>query len=129
MMEAGYRGSGGSKGYFPQVSGFRICVDRSRDDFDRIISLQVEGDDGWGEIDSTTEYSLILPDFIYGDQDGYVMPAASRDTASPPGPELKYLVVDAIIKAQFVSKGVGVAVDPDNPRYVEISEQRPDCWR
>ena len=29
VMEAGYRGTGSSQGYFPQISGFRVCVDRS----------------------------------------------------------------------------------------------------
>ena len=78
--------------------------------------------------DSELDRSLILTDFVFGDGDGYMMPAASRETASLLGPELKYLVVDEIIKAQFVSKGVGEAVDPANPRYVEVTEQRPDCW-
>ncbi|MGI9202033.1 MAG: 5'-nucleotidase C-terminal domain-containing protein [Woeseiaceae bacterium] len=129
LMEAGYRGSGGSKGYFPQVSGFRVCVDRSREDFDRIVSLQTDGETGWQEIDPVQSYSLILPDFIYGDRDGYVMPTAARETASPPGPELKYLVVDAIVKAQFVDDGVGAAVDPDNPRFVELGADRQACWQ
>ena len=128
MMEAGYRGSGGSKGYFPQVSGFRVCVDRSREDHDRIVSLQTDEETGWLEIDPEQDYSLILPDFIFGDRDGYVMPTASRETASLPGPELKYLVIDAIIKAQFVDKGVGLAVDPHQPRYVELGPDRLDCW-
>lgn len=128
MMEAGYRGSGGSKGYFPQVSGFRVCVDRSREDYDRIVSLQTDDETGWQEIDPDQSYSLILPDFIFGDRDGYVMPAASRETASLPGPELKYLVVDTIIKAQFVDEGVGTAVDPDNPRFVELGPDRQACW-
>ena len=128
MMEAGYRGSGGSKGYFPQVSGFRVCVDRSREDHDRIVSLQTDEETGWLEIDPEQDYSLILPDFIFGDRDGYVMPTASRETASLPGPELKYLVIDAIIKAQFVDKGVGLAVDPHQPRYVELGPDRQDCW-
>lgn len=129
MMQAGYRGTGGSKGYFPQISGFRVCVDRARDDLDRIVSLQTPGQDGWQEIDAQQEYSLILPDFIYGDRDGYVMPASSRETASLPGPELKYLVVDAIIRAQFVNEGVGAEVDPGNPRFVELGAQRQECWR
>jgi len=43
VMEAGYRGSG-TQGYFPQVSGFRICIDPSRNDGDRIVSLQVPVD-------------------------------------------------------------------------------------
>ena len=29
LMEAGFRGDGTSQGYFPQISGFRLCVDRS----------------------------------------------------------------------------------------------------
>ena len=37
IMEAGYRGGPESQGYFPQVSGFRVCVDRSRPEFDRIV--------------------------------------------------------------------------------------------
>lgn len=129
MMEAGYRGTGGSKGYFPQVSGFRVCVDRSRPDFDRIASLQVPDGDGWAEIDPGTTYSLILPDFLFGDQDGYTMPAGSRATASRRGPELKYLVVDAIVKAQFVDTAIGEAVDPANPRYVELGPDRARCWQ
>lgn len=129
MMQAGYRGSGGSKGYFPQISGFRVCVDRERADLDRIVSLQTPGQDGWQEINAQQEYTLVLPDFIFGDRDGYVMPASSRESASLPGPELKYLVVDAIIRAQFVSEGVGEAVDPDNPRYVELGLERQDCWQ
>ena len=49
IMEAGYRGGPESQGYFPQVSGFRVCVDRSRLEFDRIVSLQVPTDAGWAE--------------------------------------------------------------------------------
>ena len=129
LMEAGYRGSGGSKGYFPQVSGFRVCVDRSRPDFDRIVSLQVPTTSGWAEIEDDQSYSLILPDFIYGDRDGYVMPPESRETASLPGPELKYLVVDAIVKAQYRNEPVGEPVDPGNPRYVELGSERDNCWQ
>lgn len=129
MMEAGYRGAGRSEGYFPQVSGFRVCVDRSKADNDRIVSLQVDSGDRWTEIDPQQSYSLILPDFIFGDRDGYRMPAAARQTASLPGPELKYLLVDAIVKAQFESKTVGVEVDPLNPRYVALGAERETCWQ
>ena len=52
VMEAGYRGLGGTQGYFPQVSGFRVCVDRSRNEGDRIVSLQVPADNGWSEIEA-----------------------------------------------------------------------------
>jgi 5'-nucleotidase/UDP-sugar diphosphatase len=132
LLEAGYRGEGGSKGYFPQISGFRVCIDRRKRDYERIVSLQLpvsnEGTGEWSEIDPLATYSLILPSFIYGDRDGYVMPKSARDSASLPGPELKYLVVDAIVKAQYVNDGVGSEVDPANPRYVQLDATRETCW-
>lgn len=128
MMEAGYRGTGHSEGYFPQISGFRVCVDRSKPDFERIVSLQVDGTNGWADIDPQQDYSVILPDFIFGDGDGYQIPPASRETASPPGPELKYLLVDAIVRAQFENKTVGAEVDPHNRRYEQLDADRRSCW-
>jgi 5'-nucleotidase len=74
IMEAGYRGGPESQGYFPQVSGFRVCVDRSRNEFDRIVSLQVPVDGGWQEIEADREYTLVVPDFLYGGGDGYEIP-------------------------------------------------------
>ncbi len=128
MMEAGYRGAGRSEGFFPQVSGFRVCVDRRKPDTERIVSLQVDSANGWAEIDSQKIYSVILPNFIFGDRDGYTIPPGARATASPPGPELKYLLLDAIVKAQFENKTVGTEVDPANPRYVQLDANRESCW-
>jgi 2',3'-cyclic-nucleotide 2'-phosphodiesterase (5'-nucleotidase family) len=128
MMEAGYRGAGRSEGYFPQVSGFRVCVDRRRPDNERIVSLQIENTNEWMEINAQASYSVILPNFIFGDRDGYTMPPAARETASPPGPELKYLLVDAIVKAQFENKAVGTEVDSASPRYVQLGANREFCW-
>ncbi len=128
LMEAGYRGAGRSEGYFPQISGFRVCVDRSKPDFERIVSLQVDSTNGWAEIDPQHDYTLILPNFIFGDRDGYRMPPSARETASPPGPELKYLLVDTIVKAQFENKAVGSEVDPENRRYVQLDADRKSCW-
>lgn len=128
IMEAGYRGAGRSEGFFPQVSGFRVCVDRRKSDKERIVSLQVDSANGWTEIESQKIYSVILPNFIFGDRDGYTMPPGARKTASPPGPELKYLLVDAIVKAQFENKTVGAEVDPANPRYVRLDANRESCW-
>ena len=128
-MDAGHRGAGRSDGYFPQVSGFRVCVDRGKPDYERIVSLQVDNADGWSEINAEQRYSVILPNFIFGDRDGYVMPPSARKSASLPGPELKYLVVDALVNAQFIDEGVGEEIDPTNPRFVELGPQRQDCWQ
>jgi 5'-nucleotidase/UDP-sugar diphosphatase len=125
VLEAGYRGSG-TQGYFPQVSGFRICVDRSRNEGNRIVSLQVPVESGWTEIESDKEYSLVASDFLYGGGDGYKFP--KDRPASRPGSELIYLVLDSILDAQSKGLEVGAPVDPDNPRYFELREGKQPCF-
>jgi 5'-nucleotidase len=126
IMEAGYRGGPESQGYFPQVSGFRVCVDRSRNEFDRIVSLQIPTNDGWGEIVDDHEYTLVVPDFLYGGGDGYEIP---KDRfASRPGSELKYLVLDAILRAQGLGEAVGEPVTLENRRYHQLREGKERCF-
>jgi 5'-nucleotidase len=119
IMEAGFRGSSESQGYFPQIAGFRVCVDRSRAPGSRIVSLQVPVDGGWQEIDANADYVMVVPDFLYGGGDGYQMPAGRN--ASRPGSELKYLVLDAILRARAEGHAVGVPVDPESPR-IEVHD-------
>ncbi len=126
VLEAGYRGAGRSKGYFPQISGFRVCVDRTRVDGSRIVSLQVPVDDGWQEIDAGKDYSVVVSAFLYHGNDGYRIP--QDRPASRPGSELKYLVLDAIIKAQGQGRLIGEPVDPSNPRFVELGPVRAQCF-
>jgi len=116
ILEAGYRGAAPSQGYFPQVSGFRVCVNRSRPAGQRIVSLQVPAEDGWSDIDPDRHYNVIVPDFLYRGGDGYRFPQ-DRDV-SLPASELKYLVLDAIMAAQAEGRTVGTPVDPANPRIV-----------
>jgi 2',3'-cyclic-nucleotide 2'-phosphodiesterase (5'-nucleotidase family) len=127
ILQAGYRGEGGAQGYYPQVSGFRICVDRSRNDGDRIVSLQVPMEGMWAEIDADREYSLIVPDFLYGGGDGYRIP--HDRPASLPASELKYLVLDAILTATAEGEKVGVAIDTSNRRIHELREGKEPCFR
>lgn len=126
IMEAGYRGGPESQGYFPQVSGFRVCVDRSRPEYDRIVSLQVPDGDGWTEIESDGEYTLVVADFIYRGGDGYDIP---RDRfASRPASELKYLVLDAILRAQAQGEAVGEPVTRSNRRYHALADSAEPCF-
>lgn len=127
LLEAGYRGIGPSKGYFPQISGFRVCVDRSRPDGERIVQMLVPDEDGaWREIEADKAYSVIAPDFLYRGGDGYDFSAA-RDV-SRPGSELIYLVLDAIIDAQARGQKVGEALDPENARFVLLPEGEAFCF-
>jgi len=127
VLEAGYRGHGPSKGYFPQVSGFRVCIDRSRNEGDRIVSLQVPVNDGWREIVADAEYSVVVPDYLYGGGDGYEIP--KDRPATPPGSELKYLVLDKILQIQAMGGKVGEPVDPASPRFQELLEGKQRCFR
>jgi len=127
IMEAGYRGAGGTQGYFPQVSGFRVCVDRGRNDGNRIVSLQVPVGDEWHEIEADREYSLVVPDFLYGGGDGYEIP--KDRPASRPSSELKYLVLDGILRAQALGQKIGAPVDPENPRFDELLKGKQPCFR
>ena len=128
LMEAGFRGEGDSKGYFPQIAGFRVCVDRSRESGARIVSLQVPGEGGWKEIEAEREYTLVIPDFLFRGGDGYEVPEARKTGASRIGSELKYLVLDGIIRAQAEVKAIGEPVDPANPRIAILGPERQDCF-
>ncbi|MDH4108139.1 MAG: 5'-nucleotidase C-terminal domain-containing protein [Gammaproteobacteria bacterium] len=125
-LEAGYRGTGPSKGYFPQVSGFRVCVDRSRPDGERVVQLQVPAGTGWAEIEPERLYSVVAPDFILRGGDGYAFP--ENRPRSRPGSELKYLVLDAIIRAQAAGEPVGAPVDPSNPRIAFVTAPGGRCF-
>jgi 2',3'-cyclic-nucleotide 2'-phosphodiesterase (5'-nucleotidase family) len=127
IMQVGYRGTGGAQGYFPQISGFRVCVDRSRNEADRIVSLQVPGNSGWEEIVATKEYSLVVPDFLYGGGDGYQIP--KDRPVSRPSSELIYLVLDAVLNAQAQGLTIGEPVDSANPRYFELREGKQPCFK
>jgi 2',3'-cyclic-nucleotide 2'-phosphodiesterase (5'-nucleotidase family) len=126
ILEAGYRGEPYAQGYFPQVSGFRICVDNSRPEFDRIVSLQVPVDGSWAEIAEDKQYTLVVPDFLYNGGDGYSIP--HDRFASRPASELKYLVLDAILRAQARGHAVGKAITPDNRRIHILADPAERCW-
>ena len=121
VMEAGYRGARG-QGYVPQVLGFRVGVDQSRADGSRIVSMQLPEDNQWRDIDSGRTCTVVVSDFLYRGNDGYQIPLDRP--ASKLGSELKYLVLDAILRAQASGRKIGVATDLINPRYV----QRQNCW-
>ncbi len=125
LMQVGYRGIG-SQGYFPQISGFRVCVDRSRAEGDRIAQLHVPAEEGWNDIDPGKDYLVVAPDFLYRGGDGYDFSKARE--VSRPGSELKYLVLDAIIQAQAAGQTIGEPVNPIEPRIAMLAEHQDLCF-
>lgn len=126
-LEAGYRGEGPSKGYFPQVSGFRVCIDRSRPEGRRIAQMQVPENGAWSEIEPDRDYLVVAPEYLIGGGDGYEFP----DTVEPsrPGSELKYLVLDAVIRASAAGGAVGEPVDAASPRIAFAASPGALCFR
>lgn len=127
LLEAGFRGVGPSKGYFPQVSGFRVCVDRNRPSSNRIVQMLVPAGNGWSEIDAGKDYLVVAPDYIYRGGDGYDFSRA-RDV-SRPGSELQYLVLDAILNAQAKGEKIGKAIDPAERRIAFLQEGESACFK
>ncbi len=126
LMEAGFRGDGSSQGYFPQIAGFRLCVDRSRESGRRIVSLQQSSEDGWRDIEDDAQYTVVMPDFLYRGGDGYTVPP--QRVGSRTGAELKYLVLDAILAAQAAGQPVGLPVDAQAPRIRIVEESGARCF-
>lgn len=126
LLEAGFRGVGPSKGYFPQVSGFRVCVDRARPSGSRIVQMLVPDGEGWSEVEGERDYLLVAPDYIYRGGDGYDFSKARN--VSRPGSELQYLVLDAILVAQASGQMVGAEVNPDERRIAFLREGEERCF-
>ena len=125
-LEAGYRGNGLGKGYFPQISGFRVCVDQSRPNGERVVQMQVPTENGWQEIEVDKDYSVVATDYVYRGGDGYDFTAATD--VSRPGSELKFLVLDAVIRAQAVGEKIGQPLSTDTQRFWPLPNGRERCF-
>jgi 5'-nucleotidase len=62
----------GLSGRFPQVSGIRFAFDPTRGPGDRIVSVEVENEDGtFSALDPDTVYSVVTNNFVRTGGDGY----------------------------------------------------------
>ncbi len=88
--------------------------------------MQLPADDGWTDIEPNKDYLVVAPDFLYRGGDGYDFSRARN--VSRAGSELKYLVLDAVIRAQAAGQAIGKAVDPLNPRIAMLPEGKEICF-
>jgi len=62
----------GAAGRFPQVSGLRFTFDPTQEPGSRVVSVEVEGEDGtYGPIDPEAIYTVVTNDFMRTGGDGY----------------------------------------------------------
>ena len=88
--------------------------------------MQLPADDGWSDIEPEKDYLVVAADYLYRGGDGYDFSKA-RDV-SRIGSELKYLVLDAVIRAQAAGQAIGKAVDPTNPRIAMLAKGEESCF-
>ncbi len=128
VLEAGFRDSGRpNEGYFPQISGFRVCVDHGQPNGEKIVQFHVPSDGGgWQEAGPEQDYTVIVPDFLFAGGDDYDFSQAKD--VSRPGSDLKYLVQDAVSRAHAAGKEIGVPVYPHDPRIAFAAEGQERCF-
>lgn len=91
--------SGGrGEGRFLQVSGLRFTFDRSRPVGDRVTRVDIQRDSTWAPLEEERVYTVAVPDYLFGNGDGYRFRDAATQ-AVPPGPSLKWLAVQALLDA------------------------------
>lgn len=103
-------------GRFLQVSGVKFAFDWRKPVGSRVSNVRVQRNGAWAPIDSAAVYVVAVPDYSYGGGDGYTFRGRALMTV-PPGPDLKYLVFDALTDA--FAKGRPIAPKVEG-RIVEI---------
>ncbi len=82
-------------GRFPQVSGLRYTWDPAAEPGSRIVSVEVEGEDGsFSAIDPDTTYGVVSNNYMRGGGDGYAVFAQEGQNAYDYGPGLEVVVAD-----------------------------------
>ena len=83
-------------------------------------------DTGWHDIDPGKDYLVVAPDFLYRGGDAYDFSKARE--VSQPGSELKYLVLDAVIRAQAAGETIGKPVNHLEPRIAMLAKAESLCF-
>ena len=81
---------------------------------------------GWNDIDRGEDYLIVAPDFLYRGGDSYDFSKA-RDVSRPES-ELKYLVLDAVIRAQAAGQAIGKPINPLEPRIAVLVKGESLCF-
>jgi 5'-nucleotidase len=84
-------------GRFPQVSGIRYTFDLTQEPGSRVVSVEVEGEDGsFSPIDEAATYTVVSNDFMRRGGDGYTMFAENAINPYDFGRPLDQVLADYI---------------------------------
>lgn len=75
-------------GRFPQVAGMRFTWDAAAEPGARIVSVEVEGPDGFAPIDPAATYGVVSNNYVRGGGDGYAMFSTGATDVYDFGPDL-----------------------------------------
>ena len=81
-------------GRFPQVAGMRYTWDPEAEPGSRIVSVEIETDDGFVPIDPEATYGVVSNNYMRGGGDGYSVFATEGMNAYDYGPGLEQVVAD-----------------------------------
>jgi 5'-nucleotidase len=82
-------------GRFPQVAGMRYSWDPEAEPGSRIVSVEIEGEDGsFAPIDPEATYGVVTNNYMRGGGDGYSVFSAYGENAYDYGPGLEQVVAD-----------------------------------
>jgi 5'-nucleotidase len=103
--------SGGrGEGRFLQVSGLRFTFDRRLPVGDRVTRVEVQRDSTWAPLDDERVYTVAVPDYLFGNGDGYQFSALSTQSV-PPGPSLKMMAIQALLDATSRGQAISPRVE------------------
>ena len=82
-------------GRFPQVAGLKYTWDPEAEPGNRILSVEVQGEDGaWAPIDPAAVYGVVSNNYMRAGGDGYSVFASEGMNAYDYGPGLEVVVAD-----------------------------------
>ncbi len=85
-------------GRFPQVSGLHYTYDPAAEPGSRIVSVEVEGEDGsYAPLDEATVYTVVTNDFMRRGGDGYTVLAENAINPYDFGTPMDQVVADYIV--------------------------------
>ncbi len=81
-------------GRFPQVAGMKFVWDAAAEPGKRVVSVSVEGDNGYEPLDPAKVYGVVTNNYVRTGGDGYKMFATDGMNAYDFGPGLEVVVAD-----------------------------------